>query len=120
MGGYAQTEVAHGSNVQGLQTTAVFDQKDDTFILNSPTVEAYKIWPGLLGTFGTHMVLQASTNVNGKNIGIQTFVIPIREPSYKPLPGVDVGDQGNKLGFLRPDNGYLGLKDVKVPRDYLL
>lgn len=56
-GGYAQTEIAHGSNVQGLETRADFDEKDDSFIINSPSVTAYKLWPGMIGLYGTHMVL---------------------------------------------------------------
>ena len=29
IGSYSQTEIGHGSNVRGLETTAVFDQKND-------------------------------------------------------------------------------------------
>ncbi|CAD8122091.1 unnamed protein product [Paramecium sonneborni] len=118
-GGYAQTEVGHGSDVQGLQTTAVFE--NNSFIINTPTASSYKFWPGLLGIFATHAVVQAKTNVNGIDIGIQTFVVPIRESkTLKPLDGVDVGDIGPKLGFLRADNGYLGLKNVRVDRNNML
>lgn len=57
VGAYAQTEVGHGSNVQGLETTAVFQNGE--FILNSPKSSAFKFWPGLLGIYCTHVVLQA-------------------------------------------------------------
>jgi hypothetical protein len=33
---------------------------------------------------------------------------------------VDCGDIGMKLGFVRADNGYLGLNNYKVPRYNLL
>ncbi|KAF1791227.1 Acyl-coenzyme A oxidase, N-terminal [Phytophthora cactorum] len=36
IGAYAQTELGHGSNVQGLETTAVFDKETQTFVIDSP------------------------------------------------------------------------------------
>ncbi|KAL8155686.1 hypothetical protein AgCh_000908 [Apium graveolens] len=39
---YTQTELGHGSNVQGLETTATFDSKTDEFVLHSPTVTSSK------------------------------------------------------------------------------
>lgn len=46
IGTYAQTELGHGTFLRGLQTTATFDVEHDEFVLNSPTVSAYKWWPG--------------------------------------------------------------------------
>ena len=43
--------------------------------MNTPKVTSAKIWVGLLGTFSTHIVLQAKAIVKGKSLGIQTFVI---------------------------------------------
>lgn len=48
-GAYAQTELGHGTNIQGIETTATFDPSTDTIILNSPTISSYKFWPGELG-----------------------------------------------------------------------
>lgn len=45
-GAYAQTELGHGTFLRGLETRADFDRKTDEFILNSPTITAYKWWPG--------------------------------------------------------------------------
>jgi acyl-CoA oxidase len=54
-------------------------------------------------------------------LGIQTFVVPIRDPkTLLTLEGVDAGDIGPKLGFFRADNGYLGLKNVRIPRNNML
>lgn len=43
IGCYAQTELGHGSNVQGLETTATFDPKTDEFIIHSPTLTSCKV-----------------------------------------------------------------------------
>jgi acyl-CoA oxidase len=43
IGCYAQTEMGHGSNVQGLETTATFDPKTDEFIIHSPTLTSSKV-----------------------------------------------------------------------------
>ena len=52
LGCYAQTEVGHGSNLQGLQTTATYRPETDEFELWTPTLESCKWWPGTLGRTG--------------------------------------------------------------------
>ena len=42
-GAYAQTELGHGSNVRGLETTATFDPATDEFIIDSPTLTSMKV-----------------------------------------------------------------------------
>ena len=49
LGCYAQTEIGHGSNVAGLETTATFDNETDEFVINTPTITATKWWPGDMG-----------------------------------------------------------------------
>ena len=43
IGCYAQTELGHGSNVQGLETTATFDPQTDEFVIHSPTLTSCKV-----------------------------------------------------------------------------
>lgn len=43
IGCYAQTELGHGSNVQGLETTATFDPQTDKFVIHSPTLTSSKV-----------------------------------------------------------------------------
>ncbi|KAG4378980.1 hypothetical protein GLYMA_17G144051v4 [Glycine max] len=57
IGCYAQTELGHGSNVQGLEKTATFDPKTDEFVIHSPTLTSSKWWPGGLGKVSTHAVV---------------------------------------------------------------
>ena len=49
IGCYAQTELGHGSNVAGIETTATLDTKTDEFVIHTPTIKAAKFWPGNLG-----------------------------------------------------------------------
>lgn len=79
IGAYAQTELGHGSNVQNLETEAHYDPVTKTFRFISPKASSSKYWPGLLGIYCTHAVLQAQTFVGTRKIGVQTFVMPIRD-----------------------------------------
>jgi acyl-CoA oxidase len=49
LGCYAQTELGHGSNVAGLETTATLDKATDEFVIHTPNIKATKFWPGALG-----------------------------------------------------------------------
>ena len=99
-GCYAQTELGHGSDVRSLETTAHFDEKEDSFVLNSPTLTSAKFWPGSLGKSANHAMVFAQTLVKGKHIGLQSFIVPIRDfDNHAALPGITVGDIGPKLGF---------------------
>ena len=42
IGCYAQTEIGHGSNVAGLETTATLDMKTDEWVIHTPTIRATK------------------------------------------------------------------------------
>lgn len=53
--------------------------------MNTPKVTSAKMWVGLLGNFSSHVVLQAQTYVKGKSLGVQTFVIEIRNEYLHPI-----------------------------------
>jgi acyl-CoA oxidase len=57
LGSYAQTELGHGSNVRGIETTATFDETTDEFIIDSPTTSSTKYWIGATGmlTYRYHL-----------------------------------------------------------------
>lgn len=79
MGCYAQTELGHGSNVAGLETTATLDLKTDEFIIHSPTVTSTKYWPGGLGRWANHALVFARCIVEDNDYGVASFIVPIRD-----------------------------------------
>lgn len=57
----------------------------------------------------------------GKHYGLHSFLVRIRNvEAHLPEPGVDVGETGPKLGVNGVNNGFLGLKDVRIPRMQML
>ncbi|XP_035658832.1 peroxisomal acyl-coenzyme A oxidase 1-like isoform X2 [Branchiostoma floridae] len=121
IGTYAQTEMGHGTFLRGLETTATFDPKTQEFILNTPTLTASKWWPGGLGKTSNYCVLMAQLYIQGKSYGPHPFMVQIRSlQDHKPLPGVTVGDIGPKFGYDVIDNGFLALRNVRIPRENML
>ncbi|KAL8212789.1 UNVERIFIED_CONTAM: hypothetical protein K2H54_058684 [Gekko kuhli] len=120
-GTYAQTELGHGTNLRGLETMANFDVTTQEFILNTPKISAMKWWPGDLGRTATHAVVFAQLYLKGKGYGIHPFIVQIRSlHDHSPAPGITVGDIGPKMDFAQTDNGYLMLKNVRVPKENML
>ncbi|XP_059218836.1 probable peroxisomal acyl-coenzyme A oxidase 1 isoform X1 [Stomoxys calcitrans] len=121
IGSYAQTELGHGTFVRGLETRADYDIERKEFVLNSPTLSAYKWWPGGLGHTANVTVLMAQLYIKDKPYGLQPFLVRIRnEKTHEPEPGVDVGDIGPKIGLNGVNNGFLGLKNVRIPLNQML
>ena len=75
MGCYAQTELGHGSNVAGIETTATLDLLTDEFVIHSPTVTSTKYWPGGLGLWANYAVVFARCVVDGNEFGLQAFLV---------------------------------------------
>ncbi|XP_052842138.1 LOW QUALITY PROTEIN: probable peroxisomal acyl-coenzyme A oxidase 1 [Drosophila gunungcola] len=120
-GTYAQTELGHGTYLRGLETRADFDPKTDEFVLNTPSISSYKWWPGGLGHSSNYCLVMAQLYIDNKSKGPHMFFIQVRdEETHEPLPGVHIGDIGKKLGFWGVNNGFLGLKNVRIPRTRML
>jgi len=79
IGCYAQTELGHGSNVRGLETTATWNPEDKTFTMHSPHLTASKWWIGSLGKMANHAVVMAQLIIEGKSYGPHPFVVQIRD-----------------------------------------
>jgi alkylation response protein AidB-like acyl-CoA dehydrogenase len=96
-GALAQTELGHGSNVRALQTTATYDAATQEFILCTPTLKAMKWWPGNLGKTATHCLVYANLILHGEEMGFHVFMCQLRDEMHAPLPGVEVGEVGDKV-----------------------
>jgi acyl-CoA oxidase len=122
-GAYAQTEIGHGTFVRGIETTATFDPEFDGFKLNSPTITSTKYWPGGLGLSCSHAIVVARL-IAGKppaDHGIHMFLVKIRSlDDYRPVDGVELGDQGMKMSYNGTCNGYARFNNLHIPRDSLL
>lgn len=120
LGGFAMTEIGHGSNVQALETTAVYDSEHQDFIINSPSYSSGKTFIGNAAVDGQFMVVFAQLHIGAANHGVHAFVVPIRDENGQPLPGVTIEDNGLKLGLNGVDNGRIWFQNVRVPKTELL
>jgi acyl-CoA oxidase len=121
LGCYAQTELGHGSNVSGLETTATLDTATDEWVLHSPTITATKMWPGSLGVMANYAIVYARCLIGDKDYGPMAFVAQIRSlDTHLPMDGVKVGDLGTKLGFNSVDNGWMSFDQYRIPRSGLM
>lgn len=95
----SRVELAHGSNVAGLETTATFDRTTDEFVIHTPHVGATKWWIGGAAQTATHCAVFAQLVVDGKKHGVKTFIVQLRDPKTFTLKtGIMIGDIGKKMG----------------------
>jgi acyl-CoA oxidase len=119
IGAYAQTEIAHGSNVRGLATTCTYDPLTETWLVEQPSVGAVKWWSTGL-SMATHCALFAQAIVGGKNMGVFPFMVQLRDENLDPLPGIEVGDIGEPLGERDSTIGFCRFSQLRIPRRALL
>uniref|UniRef100_A0A803VIZ4 Acyl-coenzyme A oxidase n=1 Tax=Ficedula albicollis TaxID=59894 RepID=A0A803VIZ4_FICAL len=76
---------------------------------------------GHVGRSATHTVVFAQLYIHGKCYGIHPFIVQIRSlQDHSLCPGITAGDIGPKMNFEHIDNGYLLLRNVRVPRENML
>lgn len=127
-GCFALTELAHGTNVQGMLTECEYAPLEQCFVLRTPkdpvsgTPIGSKWWVGNAGRHATHAVVAAQLITQGKSHGLHFFVVQLRDPkTMLALPGVNVGVSGSKNGpWEQMDNGFMVFDNVKLPRSALL
>lgn len=119
-GCFGMTELGHGSNAAGVETTATFDAETDEFVINTPHIGATKWWIGGAAHSATHSSVYARLIVNGNDWGVKTFVVPLRDSNHQLMPGVAIGDIGSKMGREGVDNGWIQFSSVRIPRAFML
>lgn len=121
IGCFALTEISHGSNVQGLLTTAIFDENEKGFVINTPNARAAKFWIGGASQTANMAIVGANLIVKDRNYGIHMFLVQLRNHlNHELMPGVTISDCGDKMGLNGIDNGMIFFRNVIVPLDSLL
>jgi acyl-CoA oxidase len=76
-----------------------------------------KFWIGGSAQTVNMSVIWAQVTVNGVTYGPQPFIVQIRDlKTHDLMPGIIIGDCGDKMGLNGIDNGYFILEDVIVPK----
>jgi acyl-CoA oxidase len=119
-GCFAMTETGHGSDVQNLRTTATYDPKTEEFVVHTPDESARKDYIGNAARDGRSAVVFAQLHSAGIDHGVHALLVPIRDSTGAPMPGVRIEDCGHKGGINGVDNGRLWFDQVRVPRTNLL
>ncbi|OAJ42932.1 hypothetical protein BDEG_26323 [Batrachochytrium dendrobatidis JEL423] len=121
VGCFAMTELGHGSNVAGLETTATYDEASEEFIIHTPNLTATKWWIGGAAQTATHSVVFARLIVKGRDYGVKNFIVQLRDPTtFALFPGIVIGDIGAKMGRHGVDNGWIQFTHVRIPRSHML
>lgn len=106
LGAFGLSEPGAGSDVPGMQTTAV--KKGDRWVLNGT-----KQWISNAGQADIYTVF-AVTNKNRGTRGISCFVVE------KGTPGFSFGKKENKLGIRSSETRQLIFEDCEIPEENLL
>ena len=119
-GCFAMTETHHGSNVKGLETTATYDHSNQTFTIHTPNPNAQKEYIGNAANHGQMATVFAKLIIEGKDYGVNAFIVPIRDQNMNPVIGVEIGDCGLKMGLNGVDNGTIRFNNVVIPKENML
>lgn len=119
-GCFAMTETGHGSNVRGIETTASYNQQNRSFTIHTPHKQAQKEYIGNAACHGQMATVFGKLIIEGKDYGVGAFLVPLRDPNGKVLPGITIEDCGRKMGLNGVDNGVIRFNNVVIPYDNML
>ncbi len=119
-GCFAMTEAGHGSDVQQLHTTAVYDAEAAEFVIDTPDDESHKEYIGNAACHGRFAAVFAQLVVGGENHGVHCLVVELRDEDGSVRDGIRIEDCGEKMGLNGVDNGRIWFDGVRVPREALL
>jgi len=119
LGCFAMTETNHGSDVKNLQTTAIYDKETDKIIIHTPTEQDGKEYIG--NAMHSRMgAVFAQLIVDGEKHGVHAVLVELRDSEGRLKSGVEIEDNGYKMGLNGVDNGKIWFNQVRVPRENLL
>jgi acyl-CoA oxidase len=119
-GGFAMTELGHGSNVRDLETTATYDADTDEFVIDTPVESARKEWIGNAAAHAKMVTVFAQLQIGQDEYGVHAILVPVRDDEGELLDGIRIEDCGHKMGLNGVDNGRIWFDKVRVPRENLL
>ncbi|GAB3503377.1 acyl-CoA dehydrogenase family protein [Emticicia fontis] len=119
-GCFAMTETNHGSNVKGIETTATYNHESQTFTIHTPHANARKEYIGNAAKHGQMATVFAKLIIDGKDYGVNAFVVPLRDKKGNILKGITIGDCGHKMGLNGVDNGTIIFDNVVIPKEDML
>jgi acyl-CoA oxidase len=106
--------------VKGIETTATYNHKDQTFTIHTPNELARKEYIGNAALHGQMATVFAKLIIDDKDFGVSAFVVPLRNKSGKLVDGVTIQDCGRKLGLNGVDNGVSYFSNVVIPKEDML
>lgn len=119
-GCFAMTETNHGSNVKGMETTATYNHKNQTFTIDTPNEKAQKEYIGNAAVHGQMATVFAKLIIGDTDYGVNAFIVPLRDANNTVLKGVTIGDCGLKMGLNGVDNGTISFDNVVIPKENML
>lgn len=112
-GAMAMTEPAAGSDTSAIQTTAVFDEAANEWILNGEKIFCTNGGLALNESNGV-VVIWATVDKSAGRAGMKPFVVEAN------TPGVEVTKAEIKHGIRASDTVSIVMKDARVPADNIL
>ena len=73
-----------------------------------------------MGFVADYAIVFAQTIIKGKNHGVNPFIVRIKDKDLNWLPGFEGGDIGPKIGYHSKDNGYMYMRNIRIPKGNLL
>ena len=128
LGCFAFTEKGAGVlSGAGVETTATYDAKTDSFVIHSPTPSSHKVWISQ-GMHAEHAVILAELIIAGEKHGPHLFWARIANRSAtrsaksatKPVKGVTPSSLPPKSALNGLDNAFIAFDNFVVPRSGLL
>src|SRR5690606_19838805 len=85
-----------------------------------PYPQARKEYIGNAALHGRMATVFAKLMLDGKDYGVNAFLVPLRNEEGQTLHGVRIEDCGRKMGLNGVDNGIIHFDNVVIPYDNML